>query len=147
MQNLLFVSNAVVKGYRKPSSKTCPRCPPHVEPLTSLVVTIAFDSLLIPVGNTTGSISTTADGVSPAAVPSAAAMMGDEKLGHPVPLLNLLSEANRSDRHPAHRYVPRRVSPMSRREVKGLSVTDNLSTPYWIGSSRDCHSFGEWRTG
>src|ERR1700752_3593527 len=66
---------------RGPSSKTWPRCPLHREQCTSVRTMPKVLSLVV----------------------STASASGAQKLGHPVPLLNLVSEANNSCPQPAPR--------------------------------------------
>src|ERR1700722_6663220 len=70
---------------------------------------------------------------------------GAQKLGQPVPLSNLVVEANRSRSHPAQVNVPRRASCNSGL-VKGRSVSLCRSTAYWSGVRRLRHSASLWVT-
>src|SRR5277367_5007961 len=64
---------------------------------------------------------------------------GAQKLGHPVPLSNLVAELNRSRSQPAQVKVPRRSS-CSSGLVNGRSVSASRSTEYWTGVRRLRHS-------
>src|SRR4051794_24473134 len=105
------VSESELMQYRRPvgigpSSKTCPRCPPHRLQVTSVRV---MPWLLSGVSTTFSSSA------------------GCVKLGQPQCDSNLLSEANNSAPQPAQRYMPscfvRLYSP-----VHGRSVPFSRST-------------------
>jgi hypothetical protein len=65
-----------------PSSKTCPRCPPQVAHITSVLVIPKLRSV---------------------SVTTLSRDAGSTKLGHPVPESNLASDWKSSVPHPAHR--------------------------------------------
>src|SRR6185295_5741484 len=64
---------------------------------------------------------------------------GCQKLGHPVPLSNFVSEENSSRSQPAHRKMPLRCSSLSGLE-KGRSVASLRNTWNWFGVSSFFHS-------
>lgn len=100
-----------------PSSKTCPRCPPHVAHTTS-VRTIPCER---------SSTSFTA--------PEFATR---SKLGQPVPESNLLSEENSGEPQPAQWYIP--VSwLLTNSPLNGASVPFLRKTSYCSGVSSSFH--------
>ena len=76
---------------RGPSSKTCPRCPPHRRQCTSMRRMPKLVSSVVPI----------------------ALSRGRQKLGHPVPLSYLASDENKGRPQPAQANTPARFSPFS----------------------------------
>src|SRR5271170_3249167 len=79
-------------------------------------------------------------------VPTAESFSGTQKLGHPVPLSNLVSEEKRLRLQPAQTKTPARCS-LSRELVNGRSVASCRSTAYCSEVSNLCHSASVCVTG
>ncbi len=76
---------------------------------------------------------------------STASSIACQKLGHPVPLSNLVVEENRSRAHPAQVKMPASCSSSSGL-LKGCSVPAVRSTLYCSGVRSCCHSASVWET-
>src|SRR5450631_4321288 len=103
---------------RGPSGKTCPRCPPQREQVTS--------TLRIP--NVLSSWESTFSSAA-----------GWKKLGQPQPESNFESDRNNSCPQAAHLYTPGVVTP-SYSPVNGRSVPFSRSTRYCSGVNSLRHS-------
>ncbi len=101
-----------------PSSKTCPRCPPHTRHSTSV--------LLLPKLSSRSILRFSLD-------------TGAQKLGQPVPESNFVSEENNSFPQPAQVYVPFFLC-LTYFPVNGCSVPFSLSTLYSAGVRLFLHS-------
>ena len=108
-----------------PSSKTCPRCPPHVAHVASVRVMKMERSV---------------------SVATAAGFAGAKKLGQPVPDSNFASDPKSSASQPAHRYTPARCSSHNS-PLKARSVLFSRSTRYWFGVSSARHSASDLEVG